>query len=336
MHKYLLLILLTMLSLCSCNKGKLEWWEVVNAPEKRLEKASGRNDNTKMEKYLFEKMDELESEVSGKRVESWADSDNPLLVGLNLFTIFLMLSLIVLGLVVKYKDIYSAWPMIVLAFLTTLLVIIYLPHYLYVANGTKGNTTDIGPVIALLGLVLCVPYVLYPTDADIPTIPKIAYSIVIPFAMIGGAFFRVLATWGSYLFVLLMIVDVFFYIRLAKNVKTGLFILLFGIVYRLIITLGTLIVFYSAMPAMVSVFNSLLLLLIAYLVLTGYASSSPTKAETSGSSDTKEDDSVDYYGPDNMENTYEKDADGNEIFRSKSDDRYYKRGWTGFDEVDKP
>ena len=42
-----------------------------------------------------------------------------------------------------------------------------------------------------------------------------------------------------------------------------------------------------------------------------------------------------YFSPDNMENTYHKDADGNEVFRNKTDNKLFRQTLVGFQEIDK-
>ena len=50
----------------------------------------------------------------------------------------------------------------------------------------------------------------------------------------------------------------------------------------------------------------------------------------------KTEENVPYFSMDNLENTYKTDADGNEIFKSKSDGKYYVSKGIGYHEIDEP
>ena len=337
--KRICFIILCLFSLCSCNKGKLEWWEAVNTAPARAAKAEGRNDDSRFEQFLFSQMDKLEATTKPHRLDSWIDSGNPILALLNITLVVLLFGLVVLGILVRFLEDYYNWPRIVIGILTVILIVIYIPNFLYTCEGNRGNSTDIGAIVGIIGLILCVPFVVEEddlcTNRYAPTnIVRIAYSSILPFAMLLGAFSRVIATYGSYLFLCLMLVYICSVIVTSIKAKEPLFRTLASVIYLIIITFGTVVIFYATMPAMVSILNSIILLIIAFYALAGLGSSSARASLPSETTDSEP--QVDYYGPDNMQNTYKTDAAGEEIFQSKTDGRYYKHGWTGYQETDKP
>ena len=336
--KKLLLFLLVILSICSCSTGKLEWWEAVNTPPKRAEKATGRNDDSRMEEFLFEKADQLEFDTAYLRTESWIKSGNPILVTLNIILLVIVFACIGLGLYARFGEEYDDWIKKTLGILTILLVALYIPYFLFTEVGTKGNTTDIGAIVTIAALYLCVPYVIKLDDLDnnrmlVATgFVSYAYSIL-PIIMVLGAIVRRFATWGSYIFLLLMLVYEGCVLIDAIMNKRSFFRTLATLFYVLIITIGTITMLYATMPAMVHLINDILALVLAVLLIksvgadTSSYAPDPSPAPSDGVNPNV------FFDPDNRKYTGEVDADGDEIFRNKIDGRRYVEKGFGFREV---
>lgn len=335
----LLLSLLVILSICSCSTGKLEWWEAVNTPPKRVEKATGRNDDSRMEKFLFEKADQLEFHTAHLRTKSWIGSGNPILVTLNIILLVIVFACIGLGLYARFGEVYDEWIKNTLGILTILLVALYIPFFLFTEVGTKGNTTDIGAIVLIAALYLCVPHVIKLDDFDndrmlIATgFVSYAYSIL-PLIMVLGAMVRRFATWGSYIFLLLMLVYEGCILLDAIKNKRSFLRTLATFFYILIITIGTITMLYATMPAMVHLINDIFALVLAVLLLKSIgADISSYSPDTSQEPSDGLNHNV-FFSPDNRESTGEVDANGNEIFRNKIDGRKYVEKGFGFREVE--
>ena len=277
--KRTIILLISLLTFCSCDTCELEWWETVNPPAHRLERASGRNDDSKVEQYLFEKAEALEAAVKPYRVPSWVESDNVPLIILGVLTVLLTIGLLILGIIVKYADIMSSWPRIVLAILTSLLSVLAVLQFLFNDVGTKGSTIDIGAILFIVDMILCVPFVITDDENYVyrgaPTgIGTYAYSSILPLAMIIGAFSRVATTYLSYIFLLLIVIYAVSVIIATIRVKESMGRALVTVLYLLVTGFGSVVILYSTMPAMVHFFNDIITLVVAWMVLSGYSSGS--------------------------------------------------------------
>lgn len=341
MKKLILPLLLLTCLLTSCNNGKLEWWEVVNPPKHRLEDASGRNDNSALEQRLFDAMDNLESETRSSRVHDALGSGVLWIQIAALLELFSCLALVIVGLVARFSPTPKDWVLFVLIALVLIIALINLPLHLYVNNGNNRHSTDIGALIMLFGYIFAVPYILYADILDVnryapSALVGYAYTAVLPVSMVGGAFFRVVATYGSYVFVALMLVYIVASLLKAIYRREPFMRVVVGFVFKLLITFSTVFLLYEAMPAMVSVVSTFFLLLLVFAVATSPSAKYDSYSSKEYDSSSDNEDKIDYYGPDNMRNTYMKNSDGDDIYKSESDGRYYKHTWTGYEEVDEP
>lgn len=351
-HLFLPMLLLAF-SLCSCNYSKLEWWEAVNTPQKRAESiamAQKRNDDSSFEKSLFQKMDQLERNVAPDRVDSWILSDNPKLVGLGVAYYIMIAMLFIIG-IIGYATIKDgkggSWGLAVLSALFTILAVgLSIPYMLYVDNGTSGGSINFMQLILLAVLMLCVPVTIrmmeqanrWSIDLEIG---MYAYAFILPFAMFLGVFIRKLATIGSYLFLLLMIIYTIIAIFYCISKRTPFFRSIFIIFYLLTVSVGTVFVFYSAMTTVAYIAFWIILLSFGISGIWGFITDpgsflgghSDDSDSYSSTSESQFD--YNYYDMEHMRNTYKTDSDGNEIFEH-DDGRYYKHTLLGFKETDKP
>lgn len=364
MNRFIIPVLL-LLSLCSCNSSQLEWWEVVNTPNKRADRViweKNRNNDAEYEKALFETMDNVESSLRWERKDSWVSSGNPFLVGLSILYYILCGVLIVMGIwvlaegPVNYKE--SREMALVLGISAILAVGIAIPYSLLVDNATSAHgSVNFMQLILIIGLLICFPITirlmeegywgrwgdLMEEESAPYLVSATAFRFVIPFALILGVFVRKLATFGSYLFLLCIFVE--FCIVLYKCIrhKTDIWHSLFSLFYVLFVGVGSVIVFYSAVEALawlggwIAAFFFILAGIWGiisdpegFFNSIGNGSSSSYSSSSSSSSSNS-----DYYSMDSMSNTYKTDADGDEIFEHR-DGRYYKHTWTGWQETEKP
>lgn len=339
MKKLLFLLLCISPFLCSCNSGKLEWWEVVNPSERRIEKASGRNDNSKLERYLFEKADQLEAKLSPIRAnpKKWGPED-PLFI-LNAVYFFLMMAVLIFGLVFRFTEPMSRWPYVISGILTSLAAIVSIACFLLIKYFGK-HSTEVGPFVMILGYMLSVPYVLeydsLVADRDLlPDYIKSIYTLLIAIGLIGGSVFRVITTYFSYFMLLLSLIYIVYVIIHALVHRTSILGMLASVIYVVLITGGSIIAMFASIPATTSIISDLIILVIAYLSITGMAVSSRSSSEEPEPEVIDKRNPNYYYSMDNLRDTCKKDLDGDEVFQSDLDDKYFKRSWAGWQEVNK-
>ena len=332
-----LLFVFCLILFCSCNSSKLEWWESVNTSKDRLENASGRNDDSKFESFMFKKMDQLEHAVKPYRMADWWEEGNTFTRIIAISYIVLLFGSIIICLIVRHIEPLSDWPRIVLGIMSVMLVFISIPYYLFSDDGTRGNSLDIGSILGLVAMILVVPYVLDQDDLNTNRFAPLEYFTplfgALPLMMVVGAIFRVIATWGSYIFMLGMLAYMVVVVVTSIKAKEKVFKTLLSLVYIFITTIGTVAMLYHTMPAMVKILNDLLCVVLGYLFLKGGATSSSSSSFRG--SDSNEDPSNDLFNIKNMHDTGETDSEGHTVFHNSVNNKHYISTISGFEEVEK-
>ena len=330
MKRLFLLLLCVVPLFSSCNTGKLEWWEVVKPSAKRMAKASGRNDNSEMERYLFEKAEQLEAKTEPMRVDpdNWGEKMHPLLM-LDLIYVILLFALLIFGWIVRFADIDARWPSVVLGILTSFVAIASIVLTLLIKS-TK-NSTEIGPFVVILAYLITVPYVLE-VDANMAGrsagagIIRGLYATLIPTALIIGALFRVVATYASYLYLVVMVGYLIYVLIHSILYRVGILRTLATLIYVSLITVSTLFMIYTAMPAATSVLADIILLVFAWGIISGIGTAPGGSGSVEPASEERDQEpfventvtlddytelkKIDGVWRDNLSHKWEKDEDG--------------------------
>ena len=351
MKRALFPFLLMVMLLSSCNSSRLEWWEAVNTPQKRVENImtqQKRNDDAAYEKALFQKMDEIEAAVSPYRQESWVKSGDKWLVGVSILYYVLTASLILLGIMgnagaQSIKDSEVRGLGLSTRLISILAVGISIPYMLLVDNATSGGTINFWQLILLVGLILSIPFSLKMfrrahfgySELDLGSF---AYIVILPAALLLGVFVRKLATFGSYLFLLFMLAE--FVVMLVRCIRsrTPFLSTLFILFYVLFVGFGSVFVLYSAISTVAYIAFWVVLLYFIIAGVYGFITDPQSLFDATGggsSSSSYSDSGSTSFDMDLMRNTYKTDSDGNDVFRN-TNGKYYKHSWTGWQETDRP
>lgn len=295
-----LFFIIISISLISCNSGKLEWWESIKTPKQRTEHASGRNDDSNFEKIMFNQMENLEIWASLHKIKSF-DTHNPtfdnmtskefneylnkntismkdvmpihpIMFVIKILSVFLILFMLFTGRILRSMDIGHDWFAVFTAILCAYNVIYSIIVFLLTDTISTPTSKDIGNTVVIIGLIFTIPnlmsYDILGTNYKAPQfLLNRAYGLILPIALVGGACKRTITTYSSYIFLLMMGIYIIAVLITSIKTKQRFWKILISILYKIMITIGTVIILYIAMPSMVHILNGVIIILIAFSLL---------------------------------------------------------------------
>ena len=292
-HLFLPMLVL-LLSLCSCNHSKLEWWESVNTPKHRTEQTQATNDDSNLEKTLFNFASKVEDSASSSRRESWISSGEFGLVALSVVYYLLVAALIGFGIFCATDQGRLDSSVLVLAVIGFAAICIGIPYMLLVDNGTQGGSLNYWQIPLLVGLILSIPTVtrydaeVRGDDYDMAEIEygvtALSYYLILPCAAVLGMFIRPLATFGSYLFLVGILLEIILIIVSIFVGRASFIHALISIVITLFFGIGTVVAFYGSMATLSAVSFELAVIVAVLMVIGGVLVGGGSSSSSSSSS----------------------------------------------------
>lgn len=252
--------------------------------------------------------------MAGSKIEDWKGTGDFWLITSKVLSYVFLVLLLFAGIACVIEGDMNG-PCYCVAVLSVIMVLLtQIPIFIFSVVERMTIMAMLCPLLALIGFILCVPYMLYyeleHTGGSAPfMVMSLAYTAVIPVSMTLGAVFRVIATWGSYLFVLMMIVYMLTTMYSSIKRRAYLSYILISLMFKVFVTVGTVALLYMAMPITVDIMNSLALLFFVGCMFTSAGSvlTSSISSPSVGSSYSA-DRSARYYSSDNMHDTFKKIA----------------------------